>query len=1151
MKVRCWNCGTEDADLEKAECGFCGELLRPDEGQREQAVHRIDYLIRELKRWKSVPEWWKREAEENYQKRVVTLRDFPSEGLLVEPAQPRPRPVPGRRSEERKPEVQPPATTEQPVEQPALADQPEILAEVALSQAENPWIVEAAPVASSEADLAMQMLMGAFSEKKIRLLYALGGVLLLASGVGILRSSWEGWGRQAMALLLTFLPALFFWLAAQLRERLPVSSRMFTVLGGGMLPIGVLFLNTFNVAGLHAPALIWNPIAFLLGWVVNHRLARLGHEPVCAYLAGLCWALAGWASGSGLVLGLISFGGAMALFWKERDSVHFTRVAHGLSMLGLLAAFTQGPLEMASAATLFLLAVVYFTTSAWLLNTPGAMVVSSIICLLCAGWLSSLLQWPHSSVGLAALLQAALYLRRGPLGQQLAIYLTAGVLLLFLGLPLLVQIPTNFADVSPHQLLTCAVTGALGAAFYGLAAYRYRRPAWVYGATLCSLYAYFTLLALLMRSQPSLYRPWLVALALLWQVAVMVLRRRIPESYLRPWVWTAAGMSLLLVPLNIVMQMAGADFYTPWIYLGVAGVTCLSALFEHDPRGLYVSLVTAALAYASWLPVIFGPSQEPNLGLGFTAFVAALALLGLGLRRNPSTQSYATPVLVVAAVAGWGFSALQIVYLQMGYWHSAPTALIFYGVAFALVRQRYANLHAGLCLLTALSCYDHMGVVGVAAALAACAVLMGLALPGYMEAAFLWTALAAVLGPASLKIVPALLWLAAAARPSHLSLKDRQSLAHASSLLLLPALPGCWKSWSNAGLALACGAQLALGVRWNLGGLLTLAWLQLKAVYLCAFGFDDPLAWTVALWAEWVGFYLINRVIASPLVGLEALTTFTLLLLSWFHRGWMAILNPWLVVLVMLVRSRQTQRADLDTLCHSAVVWACFSTAAVTHTPLFFPLLMFGWSYLDVALDKPRQMQAISLVGWFGCFGVGYPSVVLLLGAGAWALQARRDVNALWGVFAYLYHAYFSLLVQAHVSSVELYIVPVAVWFLAWGTRFTDNAGFRQLGLVTLLAPSLLLSLFSVEHALWAGSLGMGLLVIGQLIHRGPYQAWGGLAILTEVTVQAVLLARNLPWHLWAVAGGILLVGMGFLVERKRQEVTAASRNFLHQLGSW
>ena len=42
--------------------------------------------------------------------------------------------------------------------------------------------------------------------------------------------------------------------------------------------------------------------------------------------------------------------------------------------------------------------------------------------------------------------------------------------------------------------------------------------------------------------------------------------------------------------------------------------------------------------------------------------------------------------------------------------------------------------------------------------------------------------------------------------------------------------------------------------------------------------------------------------------------------------------------------------------------------------------------------------------------------------------------------------------------------------------------------------------------------------------------------------------ANHAEWVAWLSQP---LVGMGFLVERKRQEVTAASRNFLHQLGSW
>ena len=555
MKIRCWNCGTEEANLEASACGFCGELLRPDEAQKVRAVERVDYLIRELKRWKSVPEWWKREAEDNYRKRLFTLRELPQGGELVEsepvrevkPAAPPPLPR-AARTRENKAEAIQRLLDAQPYHEPS---------------SEAPVAFE--PHAPSEADVAMQMLMGAFSEKKIRLLYALGGVLLLASAVGILGSNWEGWGRQAMGLLLTLLPVLFFWLAGQLKEKLPVSSRMFTVLGGAMLPVGIIFLNIFN-----APGELWNPLAFLIGWWVNRKNAE---EPICTYLSGLCWALAGWTTGSGLTLGLFSFAGAGLLFWKERENPHWTRVGHGLAFLGLLSAFTAGRLHTGPAMTLFLLAIVYFTTSALVLNTTRAMIGSTLICLLCAGWMGAQLEWPASTVGLAALLQGALYIRRGPTGQALAIYLTGAVMLLFLGLPLLVNHQAN---------LTQFITGTLGAIFYGVASYHYRRPNWAYGASLCSLYAYFCLLSLM---QTPAYRPWLIAMMLGWQLAVTLLRSRVPQDYLRPWAFTAAGTALLLVPMNAVLQATGGDAYTPWIYLGVSAVIALCAHLRTRVQG--------------------------------------------------------------------------------------------------------------------------------------------------------------------------------------------------------------------------------------------------------------------------------------------------------------------------------------------------------------------------------------------------------------------------------------------------------------------------------------------------------------------------------------------------------------------------------------
>jgi hypothetical protein len=1118
VKIRCWNCGTEEANLEASACGFCGEILRPDEAQRSRAVERVEFLIRELKRWKSVPDWWKREAEDNYRKRLTTLRDLPQEGQLVE-AQPErkpaaPPPLASRPNRVEKAEAIQRVLDQQPQPRASREDKAEAIQRLLdlqpHLQEEAPAPVAFEPHVPSEADLAMQMLMGAFSEKKIRLLYALGGVLLLASAVGILGSNWEGWGRQAMGLLLTALPVLFFWLAGQLKEKLPVSSRMFTVLGGGMLPIGLIFLNIFN-----APGALWNPLAFLIGWWVNRKNSD---EPICTYLSGLCWALAGWTTGSGLTLGLFSFAGAGLLFWKERDNVHWTRVGHGLAFLGLLSAFTAGRLQAGPAMTLFLLAIVYFTTTALVLNTTRSMIGSTLICLLCAGWMGAQLEWPSATVGLAALLQGMLYIRRGQAGQALAIYLTGGVLLLFLGLPLL---------FNHHANSTQLITGILGALFYGAASYHYRRPNWAYGASLCSLYAYLCLLSLM---QSPAYRPSIILMMLVWQVAVTLLRNFVPKEYLRPWAFTAAATAIVLIPVNAVLHATGADYFTPWIYLGVSAVIALCAINERESKALYVSTLTAALAYATWLPLLH--STEPNLGLGFTAFVAALALLGLALRKT----DYATPLLVSAAIAGWIFSTMQFYYLAIGYWSSATAALVFYGIAFALPRQKVTNLQAGLCLITAVACIDHFGNLGLSLALVACA--LATLKPGYMEAALLWSGALAVLGPISFKMVPSLLWLASAARQG-----DRK-LAPASALLTLPCiLLGGLEGHNTALLALLCAGYLGLAVRWNEASLMALAWLGLKPVYAVAL---PETTWTLALWAEWALFYIVNRKLTTPVVAVEALTGLTLLLTSFWLGGWAAALNPWLVVVLLMVRSHQTGRADLATIARVVVVWAAFSNAEVAHYWLVFALELFLWCYLEAIVFKnTKSLQILGSLAWLGCL---YSHELMLLcltlglGAGAFAL-ARIPLASV----ALIYHAYVAVLLTNEITTVELYTVPLAAGMLLAARQ----PQLRQAGLFALLLPSLVLSLGSAEHALWAGSLSLVVLALGQITHRANYMAWGGLALLTEVAIQAVLFATNLPWHQWAVAGGLLLVGMAFLVERRRQEVTQASRSFLQHLNAW
>ena len=390
----------------------------------------------------------------------------------------------------------------------------------------------------------------------------------------------------------------------------------------------------------------------------------------------------------------------------------------------------------------------------------------------------------------------------------------------------------------------------------------------------------------------------------------------------------------------------------------------------------------------------------------------------------------------------------------------------------------------------------------------------------------------------SFKMVPALLWVASAARTG-----DRK-LASASAILSLPAiLLGGLEGHNTALLALLCAGYLGLAVRWNEAPLMALAWLGLKPVYAVAL---PETTWTVALWAEWALFYFVNRRLTNPVVAVEALTGLTLLLTSFWLGGWAAALNPWLVVVLLMVRSHQTGRVDLATIARVVVVWAAFSNAEVAHYWLTFSLELFLWCYLEAVLFKQtKSLQILGSLAWLGClYNHDLTPLCLTLGLGAGAFALARTPLISVGM---IYHAYVAVLLTNQITTPELYTVPLAVGLL----MAAQQPQLRQAGLFALLLPSLFLSLGSAEHALWAGSLAIGVLALGQLTHRPNYMAWGGLALLSEVAIQAVLFATNLPWHQWAVAGGLLLVGMAFLVERRRQEVTQASRSFLQHLNAW
>ena len=132
----------------------------------------------------------------------------------------------------------------------------------------------------------------------------------------------------------------------------------------------------------------------------------------------------------------------------------------------------------------------------------------------------------------------------------------------------------------------------------------------------------------------------------------------------------------------------------------------------------------------------------------------------------------------------------------------------------------------------------------------------------------------------------------------------------------------------------------------------------------------------------------------------------------------------------------------------------------------------------------------LGLLAWLGCLpGGDLVALCLTLSLGAAAFGMRGLSNPAFGL---LYHAYVAVLLHNGLSTVEFYSLPPGLWLLR---------AYRPAGLAVLLGPPLLLSLVSGEHALWTGTLAIGLLASG----RPNLMAWGGLALLVALVFTVVI----------------------------------------------
>jgi hypothetical protein len=690
----------------------------------------IEFLLKEISGWNQVSPALRRELRQPYENRLKVLKlDLGLQGIqppVVESAQqvrerfvtPKPevaavnelasiqppvveirnappgvggppKPLPANLNEARRERL---ARMSAPSEETALQDAQ--AAQAAPSQrqldrqrlAQQQWeeFVTTAPVAPAEppppsgpsqAEVLMADVNRLLQEQNIKGLHLLGGLLVAVSFFGFLGANWDGYGKTVAALTMTLSPVFFFLMAGWLRDKLPQGSRLMSVIGGILLPIGLITFNQFHILGMNLPGVVWTPLSFLASSLVLLTLAKRFQEPACLYLGALVGFLCGLTSSSGLLLSFGSFGSAGLCLWlahqelgREKDrpaesteiawSEHFKKLSTGLSSAGLLGGLVHTTVSVQSASTIFLVGSAYFTAQGYLSRSGNALMISALTGLMGAWGCQHLFKFSGPMMGLVSLVQGTMYLNRGrqlsksedpveqtlgALSYSLGVFLTGFVLLVSFGWTIFEGAVDHFASFSVAEKLTSVGTGILATLYYSGAAYFYRRPQLVYAAAASCTYAYLMVVLLARQLSPEHYRILFILLPLAWQGLSVSLRSFIPRAYLTPWVLTGTALVALLGPLQVLGQMAKPNPWDLWVDLALALVFTCGAVWTQRRELLAPAVTSLLMAYNTCVPLVSHAVGITNLGLCYLPFIGILAASSAFLSRFKPDLGRAVP----------------------------------------------------------------------------------------------------------------------------------------------------------------------------------------------------------------------------------------------------------------------------------------------------------------------------------------------------------------------------------------------------------------------------------------------------------------------------------------------------------------------------
>lgn len=722
----CWNCGSAQAEHHRY-CAVCGQALAPSPEDRERLAFALTYLVRETGRWPWLPPAERERVRAEYSRRQERLQGAggptaPAPGRPeLRPSRTAPPPPPGTPGSRPgvAPLQRPTALPQSPAPgqgrpsgpQPVGVCPPEVR-RLAASEVAGVALDPARPGALGPAARLSAFL----EEANIRWLHLLGGLLLASAGVGLLYSQWNAHGRQVVALALLLAPILCFAAAVRLRQALPVSSRLLAMVGGLLLPTGLVAARLFELAGLVVPWPPWNLFSFISSGLVLLALSLVLEEAACLYLGAFALAaaagsLAAWTNhppAFGLACLAISAAGLAAArsgtLRPERFRPHLFGLSQALAGLGLLSTLpsflrTSGGAPLADLS-LLLLGATFFASAGFLTGRRGAVLGSAPAAMAALVLYGITGDQPPLSLGYGIVALGSLYavagraMREQPGMRQAAdasffvgTVLMAVPLVLLLGGHLLLGLVDNFATLPIDELRTGILVGVLAALLYAAGAATCSAPRLMYAASASLAYAWFLGSVLMHRALPGLYSLDLSLLPLAWVVLAWALRRVLPESLLTPVVESALVLTCLPAPLSLALgalEVPAAAGAAPETVL-ITAVTLLAATpWFQAGRLLYPAVGWGALAYALWLPRLLEaaglPAREPNHGFAFLPLLAVLAAAAVSLRRRAG-EAYANPVARVTLLVACGLATWQLA--PIGDRRLAAVTLGLYAAGFA------------------------------------------------------------------------------------------------------------------------------------------------------------------------------------------------------------------------------------------------------------------------------------------------------------------------------------------------------------------------------------------------------------------------------------------------------------------------------------